>query len=226
MPLGHDLEAMYELVDGRTRLVFIANPNNPTGTWLEAAELLDFVKSIPQDVIVVIDEAYLEYASEGQAVDAVKWLPDCPNLVVTRTFSKAYGLAGIRIGYSVSSPQIAGLLGRVRQPFNVNSLGLAGAAAALSDHEFIKLSRESNMRGMLQLSAGLASLGIHVAPSAGNFILVDLQRNPRPVYEALLQAGIIVRPVGNYGLDTHLRITIGTLEQNAALLSALAKIRS
>lgn len=224
MPLGHDLGAMFELVDADTRLVFIANPNNPTGTWLDKTLLEDFVKSLPREVIVVIDEAYLEYAGPGQSANAVSWLPDCANLVVTRTFSKAYGLAGIRVGYAISSPGIADLLGRVRQPFNVNSLALAGAAAALGDIEFIAQSRASNTDGMAKISVGLRDIGIAVAPSAGNFVLADFRTDPMPVYEALLRAGIIVRPVANYALETHLRITIGTGEQNHALLSALAEI--
>jgi histidinol-phosphate aminotransferase len=197
MPLGHDLEAMFELIDERTRLVFIANPNNPTGTWLDPARLADFVDSVSTDVIVVIE----------------------------RTFSKAYGLAGARVGYAVSSGEIADLLGRVRQPFNVNSLALAGAEAALADTQFIEASRRSNSEGMSQLTHGLSELGISFAPSAGNFILADFQSDPMPVYEALLQAGIIIRPVGNYGLHNHLRITIGTPDQNRALLAALAMIR-
>jgi histidinol-phosphate aminotransferase len=224
MPLGHDLEAMYEQIDAHTRLVFIANPNNPTGSWLAPDRLADFVKSVPRNVIVVIDEAYLEYAGSGQAADAVRWLSDCPNLAVTRTFSKAYGLAGVRVGYSVSSPEIANLLGRVRQPFNVNSLALAGAEAALGDVDFIDRSRASNRQGLDCLNRGLKKLGINVAPSAGNFVLADIERDPIPVYEALLRAGIIVRPVGNYGLDTQLRITVGTQTQNDALLAALADI--
>jgi histidinol-phosphate aminotransferase len=224
MPLGHDLEAMFELIDERTRLVFIANPNNPTGTWLDPARLADFVDSVCADVIVVIDEAYIEYAGEGQSADAVNWLASHPNLVVTRTFSKAYGLAGARVGYAVSSGEIADLLGRVRQPFNVNSLALAGAEAALADRQFIEASRRSNSEGMSQLTRGLSELGISYSPSAGNFILADFQSDPMPVYEALLQAGIIIRPVGNYGLHNHLRITIGTPDQNRALLAALAMI--
>ena len=224
MPLGHDLDAMFELIDADTRLVFIANPNNPTGTWLDAELLRNFVKSIPGDVIVVIDEAYLEYAGQGQSANAINWLADCPNLAVTRTFSKAYGLAGIRVGYCVTSTEIAGLLGRVRQPFNVNSLALAGAEASLGDVEFIKQSRASNSAGLQLLSHGLKELGLVVTPSAGNFVLADFQRDPLPIYEALLRAGIIVRPVGNYALDTHLRITVGTREQNEALLRVLANI--
>ena len=224
MPLGHDLEAMADLIDGQTRLVFIANPNNPTGTWLDSGSLEDFVNSVPPETIVVIDEAYLEYAGPGQAANAITWLTKYPNLAITRTFSKAYGLAGIRVGYAVTSPDIADVLGRVRQPFNVNSVALAGAEAALADQDFIDRSRSSNTAGLLQLNRGFKNLNFATVPSAGNFLLVDMGRDPMPIYEALLKAGIIVRPVGNYGLNTHLRITVGTGEQNDTLLRALAEI--
>jgi histidinol-phosphate aminotransferase len=224
MPLGHDLEAMADLIDGQTRLVFIANPNNPTGTWLDSGALEDFVNSVPPETIVVIDEAYLEYAGSGQAANAITWLTKYPNLAITRTFSKAYGLAGIRVGYAVTSPDIADVLGRVRQPFNVNSVALAGAEAALADQDFIERSRSSNTAGLLQLNRGFNNLNFATVPSAGNFLLADMGRDPMPIYEALLKAGIIVRPVGNYGLDTYLRITVGTGEQNDTLLRALAEI--
>ncbi len=220
-PLGHDLAALRERVGERTRLVFIANPNNPTGTWLGEAELRAFIDSLPDHVLVVVDEAYHEYSKPMGVPDATLWLADCPRLIVTRTFSKAYGLAGIRVGYALSHPEVAGMLNRVRQPFNVNNLALSGAAAALGDREFIDRSVAANAAGLEQLADGLRRRGITVAPSAANFLLADMQRESGPVYEALLQRGIIVRPVGNYGLPNHLRITIGTGTQNAALLDAL-----
>lgn len=225
-PLGHDLAAIRELVDADTRLVFIANPNNPTGTWLETDELQEFLAAMPAYVIVVIDEAYHEYAVPLGIPDTSAWLERFPGLVVTRTFSKAYGLAGIRVGYSLSSREIAGYMNRIRQPFNVNSLALSGAAAALKDQGFIESSVVLNSEGLRDLTAGLNGLGLQVTPSAGNFVLVDLGQAAAPVYEALLRQGIIVRPVANYGLSDHLRITIGTRQQNQKLLAAMAEIVS
>lgn len=222
-PLGHDLEAMAAAVGPDTRMVFVANPNNPTGTWAGEAALRRFLDRIPREVVVVVDEAYVEYAQPLGAPDASAWLNAYPNLVVSRTFSKAYGLAGIRVGYAVSSPAIAGLLNRLRQPFNVNSLALAGAEAALGDTAFIERSVHENADGILQLRAGLGELGVSAPHSACNFLLVDLGRDVAPVNEALLRQGVIVRPVANYGLPQHLRITVGTEPQNERLLAALAR---
>lgn len=224
MALGHDLRAMYERVRPDTRLVFLANPNNPTGTWVEGRRLKDFIASLPPQVICVVDEAYAEYVEGGRLGDAATWLAEFPNLVVTRTFSKAYGLAGLRAGYALSDPGIADLLNRVRPPFNVNSLALAAARAALEDHEFIMRSRESNTSGLARLRSGLEELGLTAPPSAGNFILAQFDRPATEIDEALLRRGIIVRPVANYGLDRHLRITVGTRGQNDRLLSALGEI--
>ncbi|MCC5863618.1 MAG: histidinol-phosphate transaminase [Wenzhouxiangella sp.] len=222
MPLGHDLRALYERIGPDTRLVFVANPNNPTGTWLDGARLEDFVASLPPQVICVVDEAYTEYAESDRLGDASAWLARFPNLVVTRTFSKAYGLAGLRVGYALSNPGIADLLNRVRPAFNVNSLALTAARAALADQAFIDRSREVNSRGMNQLATGLEALGAKVIPSAANFILAEFDRSGAELNERLLRAGVIVRPVANYGLENHLRITIGTTEQNQRVLSALA----
>jgi histidinol-phosphate aminotransferase len=222
--LGHDLDAMRKLINEHTRIVFIANPNNPTGNWLHANELLGFLEDVPADTIVVVDEAYHEYAAPLGLPDASGWLSRFPNLVVTRTFSKAYGMAGIRLGYSLSSPEVAGLLNRVRQPFNVNSLAMVGAGAALMDHSFIDQSVQVNSTGLAQLGKGLGELGVAYTPSAGNFLLVDMARPAGEVFEALLRRSIIVRPVANYGLDRHLRITVGTRDQNQRLLAALGEI--
>jgi histidinol-phosphate aminotransferase len=220
-PLGHDLAAMQRLVTPATRLVFIANPNNPTGTWLGAAELQAFIASLPAHVLVVLDEAYGEYVAGPDWPDAVRWLDEFPNLIVTRTFSKMYALAGLRVGYSVSHPRVADLLNRVRQPFNVNSLAQVAARAALDDAGHVARSRQLNAKGLLQLSSGLSALGWRVLPSAGNFVLVDTGSTALPWYEKLLRAGVIVRPVASYGLPDHLRITIGLPEQNERLLSVL-----
>jgi histidinol-phosphate aminotransferase len=224
MPLGHDLRALYEAVDGETRLVWIANPNNPTGTWLDGDRVVDFLASLPGHVICVVDEAYTEYAESDRLGDASTWLERFPNLVVTRTFSKAYGLAGLRVGYALSNPGIADLLNRVRPAFNVNAVGLAAARAALADHGFIERSRALNAAGRAQLESGLSELGVTTVPSAANFVLARFDRPGAALNEELLRRGIIVRPVGNYGLDEYLRITIGTDAQNRRLLGALAEL--
>jgi histidinol-phosphate aminotransferase len=221
MALGHDLDAMAALVNERTRLVFVANPNNPTGTWVEAAPLKQFIAKLPANVVVVVDEAYIEYAQDGSFPDASRWLQEFPNLVVVRTFSKAYGLAGLRVGYALSSAAIAGLLNRVRQAFNVNSIALAAAAAALDDVEHLQRSAQLNRDGMLQLEAGLDHMKVRRYPSRGNFVLIDCARPVGPVYESMLRQGVIVRPVGNYQLPTHLRLTVGTQSQNERMLGAL-----
>ena len=224
MALGHDLRAMFERVNANTRMVFLANPNNPTGTWLEAGRVRDFIGSLPPHVICVVDEAYTEYAEGETLGEASTWLEEFPNLVVTRTFSKAYGLAGLRVGYALSNPGIADLMNRVRPAFNVNSLALVAAEAALADEDFIRRSREMNSAGMQQLEQGLKTLGVVTIPSAANFILARFDRPAAELNEALLKRGIIVRPVANYGLDDALRITIGTRQQNQRLLKALQDI--
>jgi histidinol-phosphate aminotransferase len=222
-PLGHDLAALAGEVGPRTKLVFLANPNNPTGTWLEEEPLRAFIAALPPSCVLVLDEAYTEYAREHGVPDGTRWLRDFPNLVVVRTFSKAYGLAGLRVGYALSAPDIAGLLNRVRQPFNVNSLALAAATAALADDEHLHRTLALNRAGLRQLCAGLKALGILAPPSAGNFVLAGLKGPAAPIAQALEREGVIVRPVGNYGLPGHLRITTGTELENARLLTTLAR---
>ena len=221
MALGHDLDAMSKLVTPRTRVVFIANPNNPTGTWIEEGPLRAFLESLPQTTVVVMDEAYIEYVGDGAFPDSSRWLGEFPNLIVTRTFSKAYGLAGLRVGYALSHPGIAELMNRVRQTFNVNSVALAAAQASLDDAQHLRSTIAVNRAGMQQLLAGLAALPVAVTPSRGNFVLIDCGRPAMPVYDAMLRQGVIVRPVGNYQLPQHLRLTIGTQEQNQRMLGAL-----
>jgi histidinol-phosphate aminotransferase len=221
---GHDLAAMQELVDDSTRLVFVANPNNPTGTWLAEQELEDFVASLPAHVMVVVDEAYFEYVSHASYPDTSRWLERFPNLIVTRTFSKAYGLAGLRVGYAMSHPDVANLLNRVRHPFNVNLVAQVAALAALDDHEHLDRSIRSNHEGMFQLLTGIARLGLGSIESAGNFLAVDTGRSAVDVYNALLREGVIVRPVANYGMPQHLRVTIGGTDENARFLAALEKV--
>lgn len=221
MALGHDLDAMLKLVNERTRLVFIANPNNPTGSWVEADALKHFIAAVPNTTLVLVDEAYIEYVQDTAFADASQWLNEFPNLIVTRTFSKAYGLAGLRLGYALSNADIASVVNRVRQPFNVNSVALSAAAAALDDAEHLQQSVQLNTRGMQQIITGINALGLRVYPSKGNFVLVDCLHPGAAVYEALLRQGVIVRPVGGYGLLTQLRITIGTEHENARMLAAL-----
>lgn len=221
MALGHDLRGLYSAIGPDTRLVFIANPNNPTGTWLSYDRLKDFLGSLPSHVICVLDEAYTEYGVETS--DAIAWIEQHPNLVVTRTFSKAYGLASLRVGYAVSHPGIADLLNRLRPPFNVNSVGLAAAKVALEDQAFIAQSRSVNTQGLSDLNEGLQALGITVTPSAANFVLAHFDEPIDPLNQFLMRKGVIVRPVKNYGLNNALRITVGTPEQNKKLLSVLAE---
>lgn len=219
---GHDLEAMARAVDDETCVLWIANPNNPTGTLAAADALEAFVRRVPERVIVVIDEAYNEYLPADLRADTVKWLKRHPNLVVTRTFSKAYGLAGLRVGYALAHPSVADVMNRVRQPFNVNSIALAAATAALEDMEFVARSYAGNLQGMRQLRAGAERLGLEFIPSYANFLTVRVGK-AQDIYRRLLRRGVIVRPVGGgYELPEHLRVTVGTEEENERFLTALA----
>ena len=220
---GHDLAAMQAAIRADTRVVFIANPNNPTGTLLSAAALHAFLKAVPEPVLVVLDEAYGEYLEPDEQAPSLAWLGEFPNLVVTRTFSKAYGLAGLRVGYALARPAVADLLNRVRQPFNVNSLALTAAAAALRDAEFLAQAKQVNDAGMTQLCDGFARLGLDWIPSRGNFVSVKVG-DAAAVFQALLRQGVIVRPVANYGLHEYLRVSIGLAEQNRRFLVALGAI--
>ncbi len=219
---GHDLAAMKAAMRSDTRLVWIANPNNPTGNFLPYDEVREFLASVPADVAVVLDEAYNEYLPPAERVDTVAWLREFPNLIVTRTFSKIYGLAGLRVGYAVAAAEIADLMNRVRQPFNVNNLAIAAASAALDDHLFIAESFELNRRGMEQIVAGLKRLGLEHIPSHGNFVTFAVS-DGAAVNQKLLKQGVIVRPIGGYGLPNHLRVTIGLETENARFLAALEK---
>lgn len=222
---AHDLPAMAAAVTDKTRLMFIANPNNPTGTWCTSAELRALIEQVPEHVVVVIDEAYFEYgATAVDYPDSSRWLNDFPNLLVTRTFSKVHGLAGLRIGYGLSHPQIADLMNRIRQPFNVNAVALQAAEAALADRSHIERSIELNSRGMQQLTEGLDSMGIHFLPSLGNFLCIDFEQPAQQTYQALLNRGVIVRPVANYGMPNYLRVTTGLEEENKRFLETLAEV--
>ncbi len=221
---GHDLDAMLNAVTVKTRVIFVANPNNPTGTLLSQASLEAFIGALPDTVICVLDEAYFEFVSCVETVNSIDWLKKFPNLIITRTFSKAYGLAGLRVGYGLSSPEIADILNRVRQPFNNNSLALVAATAALDDAEYLQKTVDNNTLGMAQLTEGFKTLGLEWIPSAGNFVSVDLKQSGMPIYDALLRKGVIVRPVGVYEMPNHLRISIGTPNENAVFLQALVDV--
>lgn len=220
-PYGHDLQAMLNAITDQTSVIFIANPNNPTGTRLAADALRSFIEQVPANIIVVIDEAYFEYVDEADHANCIDWLPDFPNLIVTRTFSKIYGLAGLRLGYSVSSLEIADFLNRVRQPFNGNSLALAAATASLQDDEFVKQSAEINRQGMARLQSWCDQKGLFYIPSAGNFLTIEFPGRSAQINDDLMKQGIIVRPVDNYKLDDFLRISIGTEDEINSLIEAL-----
>ena len=217
---GHDLEAMLAAIAPDTRLVFIANPNNPTGTLLSNEALLFFLQRVPPQVLVVLDEAYGEYLPENLRSKSMDWLAEFPNLLVTKTFSKAYGLAGLRIGYALAHPDVAELMNRVRQPFNVSSLGLVAAAAALDDDDFIARGYAANRLGMAQLTQGLRNLGIEFIPSEANFLACRIG-NASMVYQRLLAQGVIVRPIAAYGMPEFLRVSVGLAAENERFLRAL-----
>jgi histidinol-phosphate aminotransferase len=217
---GHDLPAMAAAVREDTRVLWIANPNNPTGTFCPAEQVRDLLVRVPRRVVVVLDEAYNEYLPDGLRVDTTRWLAQHPNLVITRTFSKAYGLAGLRVGFALAHPEICDLLNRVRLPFNVNSLAQAAAQAALRDQDFVQRSRRANDEGMRQLIQGFERLKLDYIPSLGNFVSVRVG-DAAAVYQRLLRQGVIVRPIGAYGLPAHLRATVGVESENARFLQAL-----
>ena len=221
---GHDLEAMKALINEKTRVIFIANPNNPTGNFLKSDELHQFLTEVPKEVIVVVDEAYCEYVDKAEYPDAVSWLNEFPNLIVSRTFSKAYGLAGLRVGYAFCSDVIAGLLNRVRHPFNVNTISLLAATAALDDKVHLKQCVDTNTEGLAFWRSACESRNLEYIPTVGNFITIDFKQNAMPIYDALLHEAVIVRPIANYGLPNHLRISISTEEDNQKCLNALDKV--
>jgi histidinol-phosphate aminotransferase len=219
---GHDLDAMAKAIDDETYVAWIANPNNPTGTFARSEEVEAFLRRVPERVLVVIDETYNEYLTPELKADSTRWLKRHPNVVITRTFSKAYGLAGLRVGYALAHPSVADVMNRVRQPFNVNSIALAAAVAALDDMEFVARSYADNLQGLRQLEEGARRLGLDFIPSHGNFITVRVGKAAE-VYKRLLRRGVIVRPVGGpYQLPEHLRVTVGTAQENEKFLAALS----
>ncbi|ULQ46446.1 histidinol-phosphate transaminase [Flagellatimonas centrodinii] len=225
-PYGHDLEAFAEALQRRpdVSLVFIANPNNPTGTFLTAEAVEAFLNRVPPQVIVAYDEAYYDYMDPSLRGDSRDWLRRFPNLLVCRTFSKAYGIAGLRAGYALSSPAVADLLNRVRQPFNLNSLALVAAEAALADQAHVAASVALNSRERQRLTDACTGLGLRVLPSEANFITVDFGRDAKPVHQGLLERGVIVRPMGSYAMPHFLRISVGTERENDRFLDALSAV--
>ncbi|EXJ11660.1 MULTISPECIES: histidinol-phosphate transaminase [Nitrincola] len=221
---GHNLQAISEAISDKTRLIFIANPNNPTGTVIAKDELCAFLDSIPADILVVLDEAYSEYAMDDAMPNGLALVKHYPNLIVTRTFSKAYGLAALRVGFAVSNPVITDLLNRVRQPFNVNSFAMAAAVACLNDTDYLAQTVALNAQGMQQLTKGIQQMGLGYIPSKANFITIDMGEDALPIYQKLLHEGVIVRPLGVYNLPNHLRVTIGTESENTRFLLALKKV--
>ena len=221
---GHYLDAMLRTaVEQKAKLMFIANPNNPTGTFLTAAELLGFLRALPPQILVVLDEAYNEYLPVECRYDSVSWLKDFPNLIISRTFSKAYGLAGLRVGYAFANAQVADMMNRVRQPFNVNSVAQAAAVAALQDEDFVRQTHALNQRGMEQITQGLSKLGLEFIPSYGNFISFKIG-NGMKNYRRLLELGVIVRPIASYDMPDYLRVSIGLESENEKFLSALKQV--
>jgi histidinol-phosphate aminotransferase len=223
---GHDLTAMLSAITDKTKLVFIANPNNPTGTSISHGQLIAFMAKVPASVIVVLDEAYCEYIDEDEFPDGVSLLSLFSNLIVTRTFSKAWGLASLRVGYAISNAQIADVLNRVRQPFNVNSFALAAAAAVLQDMSYLDEGVELNRSGMIQVQNGLDELKLPYIPSKGNFITFNTCVDGLAVYQGLLREGVIVRPLVNYQMPSFLRVSIGLPEENRMFLVALSRVMS
>ncbi len=221
MPLGHDPDALLQQIDESTRIIFIANPNNPTGTWLSPDALEALFNKIPENVIIVLDLAYTEYMDETVKPPITQWLKQFPNLLITQTFSKVYALAGLRIGYSISNPEIADVLNRVRQPFNTNMLAQTAAIASLADAEHVAKSVAMNNAGKIYLQDAFTELGLNYLPTMGNFISVNVKQDGLALYQKLLQQGVIVRPVANYDMPEYLRITIGSQIQNERFIETL-----
>jgi len=221
---GHDLPAMLKAITPKTRMIFIANPNNPTGTFLTTEALAEFIAQVPSNVLVVLDEAYYEYVDEAERAPSVEWVAKYPNLIVSRTFSKAYGLAGLRAGYAISHPEVADLMNRIRQPFNMNSLSLRAAEVVLDDEAYLAESIRVNKQGMQQLVAFCEEHGLNYIPSHGNFLTIEVGPEAGEMYQKLLQAGVIVRPVAGYQLPNHLRVSIGLPSENQAFIDAMKTI--
>jgi histidinol-phosphate aminotransferase len=221
----YDLDALRKLLSRRTKVVFLANPDNPTGTWFAEQDLLPFLDAVPKDTLVVLDEAYVEFVDAPGFQDALALRRKYPNLVVLRTFSKIYGLAGLRLGYGLARPDVVEYIDRVRAPFNVNLVAQAAGVAALEDREHVERSRALVREERPRLAEALKTLGATVVPSQGNFVLADFPGRPgKELFEALLREGVVVRPLAGYGFPTAQRITVGLRSENEKCLTALAKV--
>jgi len=222
--LVHNLDDFASKITKKTRIIYLANPNNPTGTIFKQNEFDNFLSRVPDEVIVIVDEAYFEYVDDPEYPDSLEYQKNRKNIVTVRTFSKIYGLAGLRVGYGVGSEELISYVNRVREPFNVNSLAQAAAEAALDDTAHIKNTKEVNRDGLEYLIGNLEKIGVKYTPSFTNFILIDLEDNPMQVYNDLLREGVIVRPVGGYGLKSHLRVSVGLETENKRFITALKKV--
>ncbi len=221
---GHDLDGFLKAINEKTKLIYIANPNNPTGNFLTEAEVDAFLAQVPSSVLVVLDEAYTEFTAAEERLNSFALAQKYPNLIVSRSLSKAYGLAGLRIGYAVSHPEVADLLNRVRQPFNCNALALVSAIAVMKDDAFVEKVAQNNRTEMKRYEAFCEQNGLEYIPSKGNFITIDFKRPALPIYEALLREGVIVRPIAGYGMPNHLRVSIGLPQENDRFFTALLKV--
>ncbi len=220
---GHDLESMAEQIEDNTRIVFVSNPNNPTGTFLESDAICRFMERIPRNVIICFDEAYIELVEPEERPDTLQFVKEGRNVIVLRTFSKAYGLAGLRLGYAIAPPECIGLMNRVRQPFNVNAMAMAAGVAALEDGEHVSRTRRMVREGFSFMTDRFTELGLEYVPSHANFVLVRVGEGRR-IFEQMQRKGVIVRPMDGYGLPEHIRITIGTSEENDKCLAALEDV--
>ena len=220
----HDLPEMARHIGPRTKLVFVGNPNNPTGTCVEPLELDTFIEQVPRNVVVLVDEAYYEYMPEGERPDVLRYVREGRPVLVLRSFSKIYGLAGLRIGYGMAPPGVIGILDRARQPFNVNALAQAAASAALNDVKHLSKSQRLNEAGKEYLYEQFQALGLAFIPTVANFILVDVGREGGAVAENLVKKGVMVQPMGRYGFRTHIRVTTGTPWENERFISALREV--
>jgi len=221
---GHDINNMISAVTEKTRVIFVVNPNNPTGTYITQENLKLLLESVSQKVLVIVDEAYSEYITHQDYPKTLDLLSTYPNLIVTRTFSKVYGLAALRLGYAIASPEITDILNRARLPFNVNSIAASAGIAALLDQDHVAKTVKMNHEGLRQLEDGLHQLKINFIPSVCNFITLDIQSHALDTYQKLLELGVIVRPLLAYDMPTHLRVTVGTAEENERFLETLHKV--
>lgn len=222
--LTHDLKDIYSRITDRTKIIFIANPNNPTGTIVKRSEVEWFLKTVPDNIIVLMDEAYFEYVDDADYPDSLDYHELREGLITVRTFSKIYGLAGLRVGYGIANSKMISYLNRVREPFNINSLAQNAALSALDDNEHVERSKRLNKEGMEYILGEISQIDVDVTESHTNFILIDLKRDPSSIYNRMLEDGVITRPVGGYGLKTHLRVSVGLPDENERFVRSIKKL--